>query len=110
MQKKIKYSFENTSPTEGCVVTQFALCENNRPKWGSLITYSLPLAEKSNVVDVKSEAQTKRVYHALHEKTTCQRCEYKSSSRRVEGKQVCLYGFSLKLIAGNRLNPLLNRS
>jgi len=74
------------------------------------VSHNLLFSLKSSVVDVKSEAQTKRVYHALHEKTTCQRCEYKSSSRRVEGKQVCLYGFSLKLIAGNRLNPLLNRS
>ena len=70
----------------------------------------LPLTEKGNVVDVKSEAQTKRVYHALHEKTPCQRCGYKSSNRWIEAKQVCLYGFNKKLVVGNLLNPLLNRS
>jgi len=74
------------------------------------VSHNLLFSLKSSVVDVKSEAQTKRVYHALHEETTCQRCGYKSSSRGDEAKQVCLYGFSLKLIAGNRLNPLLNRS
>ena len=110
MHGNTKHSLKILSPVEGCVAFNVHWILSTNLKRGSLITYSLPLAEKSNVVDVKSEAQTKRVYHALHEETMCQRCEYKSSSRWVEGKQVCLYGFNKKLVVGNLLNPLLNRS